>query len=60
MPDETDKPRDVCAKCGKGELRLVAGRVTQEKPGYANLFQCMVCGNLEFRDMPPRPNDQKT
>lgn len=60
MSDKTTDLHDTCAKCGKSDLRLVAGRVTQERPGHANLFQCVGCGHLDWRDVSHQPPGKRT
>ena len=37
------------------------GRVTKaDRPGHANLFRCVSCGHLDWRDIPRQPPDEKT
>ena len=55
MSDEPKQAVDACAKCGKEDLRLVAGRVGQNGARHANLFQCVGCGYLDWRDIPHQP-----
>jgi len=59
--DKSQSKQDSCARCGKGELRLVAGRVTKvEPPCQANVFQCAACGYLDWRDIPHQPAGKRT
>lgn len=61
MSDSEPRAGNTCEKCGKGELRLVVGRIGKLKePGHTNLFQCASCGNLDFRDIPHQPPGRRT
>ena len=62
MLDRDSKKRDdSCVSCGGTELRLVAGRVGKLKEsGHANLFQCVGCGHLDWRDIPHQPPGRRT
>lgn len=56
MPDDPHTGRDPCSKCGRGDLRLVVGRIAKaETPGHMNMFQCAACGQIDWRDIPHQP-----
>jgi len=59
--EEPGEEHDPCIRCGKGEWRLVAGRVTRtQSQGPANIFQCVGCGNIDWRDIPHQPPGKRT
>jgi hypothetical protein len=62
MDDEAGhQGQEICTGCGKDELRLLAGRVTRMAPqGPANVFQCVSCGHLNWRDVPTQPPGKRT
>src|SRR3569833_3702494 len=50
-----------CTKCGKAEWRLVTGRVPRTPlQGPANIFQCISCGSMDWRDIPHQPPGKRT
>jgi len=61
MGDERHQPGNNCTHCGKGEMRLIAGRIGKLKePGHMNIFQCAVCGQFENRDVAHQPSGKRT
>lgn len=61
MEGLTDEPGNACARCGKDDMRLIAGRVGKLKePGHIDIFQCSACGQFDHRDIPHQAPGRRT
>lgn len=51
---------ETCTHCAKGKMRVIVARVSKHKTvGYVDFYKCSDCGNIEYREFPPRPEAKR-